>query len=420
MIPGGIAELDAAISALAAEVVVGVDQRDSLLELQRSQARLDAEIARRLDAFRMSHGWTDDGARSPAAWLSSRTHGNRAHLTAAIRTAKLVADLETTRAAWECGEISTEHATVIASIRKRANADTHFLEYEPVLLAVANTHTAIETLGIAKAWLDALNDHLDREAPVNEQGDSPQRARPSVTFARILDGVGVLNGTLDTESAEIIEKALNIVYRAGHRKSDPRTPAQQRADALAAICSRYLAGLSASGNRPHLMIVTDTETIAGDAYGRCQTANGIPIHPDMARRYACNADINEIQIHDGIPLAMGRTTRTFTSHQYRAMVARDGGCRGPGCDAPPDQCEAHHMHPWAAKHGNTDLDVGFLLCTGYCHRQVHEGGWRITRRRMNPRSLRRTRDCRDCQQCSGARRCRFWPVVDIVLRLTPT
>ena len=377
MKPGSIDQLRDAIDALRDEVVVGCDQRAALLELDQLRAQFDAQYARRLEAFRVSHEWADDGARSPAAWISTRTRANRSRVTTTIGTARSLADLDIARAAWQDGLIGTDHATVIATVRTRAHADQHFLEYEPVLVAVARTHTAIETLEIAKAWLDALNNELDRDA-VNADGDTPERARRAVTFATITDGVGILNGNLDTESAAIIDKALKVAYRRGHRHQDPRTPVQQRADALVAICSKYLDGAPATGNRPHLMIITDTETMEGETFGRSHTEAGSRVGPQMAHRYACNADINPLIFEDGIPLYLGRTVRIFTSHQHRVIMIRDGGCRGPGCDAPPDQCQTHHLDEWAKDRGATDIDRGIALCTGYCHRQVHEGGWTIT------------------------------------------
>jgi len=49
-----------------------------------------------------------------------------------------------------------------------------------------------------------------------------------------------------------------------------------------------------------------------------------------------------------VPLAMGRAARLFSGDQRRAMVARDGGCRGPCCDAGPDETESHHLKEWVA------------------------------------------------------------------------
>lgn len=78
---------------------------------------------------------------------------------------------------------------------------------------------------------------------------------------------------------------------------------------------------------------------------------------------------------DGVPLMMGRAARTFTPDQFRAMIARDGGCRGVGCHAPPRRCQGHHLRPWSPD-GPTDLDNGVLFCTA-CHPDLHERGIQV-------------------------------------------
>jgi hypothetical protein len=54
-------------------------------------------------------------------------------------------------------------------------------------------------------------------------------------------------------------------------------------------------------------------------------------------------------------LDMGRSVRSFTAAQRRAILARDGGCRS--CGAPPDTSDIHHVIPWD-EGGRTDIDNG--------------------------------------------------------------
>ncbi len=69
---------------------------------------------------------------------------------------------------------------------------------------------------------------------------------------------------------------------------------------------------------------------------------------------------------------MGRSQRTFTGPRRRALDARDGGCRAPGCNAPPRLCEGHHRIPWS-RGGVTSVDNGYLLCWAH-HEWVHAAG----------------------------------------------
>ncbi|MCU0263443.1 MAG: HNH endonuclease, partial [Candidatus Nanopelagicales bacterium] len=76
-----------------------------------------------------------------------------------------------------------------------------------------------------------------------------------------------------------------------------------------------------------------------------------------------------------IPIAVGRTARTATPAQRRALAARDRGCIIPGCTIPAEACQTHHVQDWAAG-GSTDLPNLALVCWAH-HRQVDLGMWTI-------------------------------------------
>ena len=76
---------------------------------------------------------------------------------------------------------------------------------------------------------------------------------------------------------------------------------------------------------------------------------------------------------DGGVLDVGRRTRTVSPALRRALAARDGQCRFPGCAA--RRCDAHHIEHWADG-GETALSNLVLLCRRH-HRAVHEEGFRL-------------------------------------------
>lgn len=76
-------------------------------------------------------------------------------------------------------------------------------------------------------------------------------------------------------------------------------------------------------------------------------------------------------------LYVGRSKRTVTLAQRRALEARDRHCVFPGCRAHPRRCHAHHVQEWDDD-GPTDLDNLALLCVRH-HMSVHEGGWTMSR-----------------------------------------
>jgi hypothetical protein len=76
-------------------------------------------------------------------------------------------------------------------------------------------------------------------------------------------------------------------------------------------------------------------------------------------------------------LDLGRTSRTVSTAQRRAVVVRDRHCRYPGCRAPARWCDVHHLVEWE-RGGPTDLVNLALLCRRH-HVAVHEGRRRLVR-----------------------------------------
>ncbi|MCU1429029.1 MAG: hypothetical protein JWL83_3029, partial [Actinomycetia bacterium] len=111
---GPITALADAIDALAAEEVAGRSQAESLVALHRLQARLDAEVTRRLGALDRSDEWARDGARSSAGWLVGHC---RLALSDARRRRKVARQARAMPAAadaWQAGRITSTHMDVLA------------------------------------------------------------------------------------------------------------------------------------------------------------------------------------------------------------------------------------------------------------------------------------------------------------------
>ena len=86
----------------------------------------------------------------------------------------------------------------------------------------------------------------------------------------------------------------------------------------------------------------------------------------------------------GEPLYVGRTSRTATPAQIRALKVRTGGtCEHPRCHVTHDGCHAHHTVPWHPppdNHhqagGNTDLPLLRWYCA-YHHNGEHRGDFTV-------------------------------------------
>ena len=94
------------------------------------------------------------------------------------------------------------------------------------------------------------------------------------------------------------------------------------------------------------------------------------------RRLGCDGTlVGILEGRDGEPLNIGRKTRAIPPAIMRALRARDGGCRFPGCDR-TRFCEGHHVKHWA-NGGETKLGNLVTLCC-FHHTLVHEGGFGVT------------------------------------------
>jgi hypothetical protein len=104
-------------------------------------------------------------------------------------------------------------------------------------------------------------------------------------------------------------------------------------------------------------------------------SDGTCISSDAARRLACDCGIVEVtEDETGMPLSVGRKTRTIPGSMKRALLRRDRTCRFPGCTTRVF-LEGHHIEHWADG-GDTSVSNMVCMCS-YHHRFVHEYDYTI-------------------------------------------
>ena len=351
------------IAALSA-----VDLMSDLAEIEQTIARLEAERAARLVVFEARRAYEDEGAPSAQAWLVSECRMAPAAAVDRLRVARRLPALPATFAALHTGEVSFEHVRTIEAATRGVDIDA---DDEALLLEEARHHDTNKFAGVAANWrhrTDASRYLDDADAAYQRRGLTIRRAA--------LDRAGTLTGTLDAEGIATVSSAVDAL--AAPRPGDDRTPAQRRADALVELCRRALDGETASlpavgGERPHLTVTMTLEQLEARAGVDAAMLDWSgPIPGETARRLACDASVCRI-ITDGAsqPLDVGRRTRTASPAIRRAVVVRDRRCVEPGCDAPAEWCDVHHVVHWIDG-GETALDNLELRCPRH-HRDVHEG-----------------------------------------------
>jgi hypothetical protein len=198
------------------------------------------------------------------------------------------------------------------------------------------------------------------------------------------DGMLLLTGRLDPETAAPVKAAIDALVGEGLRRTehaeedvrDQRSVKQMQADALADLC-RHAIGCGEVPTGPSATVVVRVDLADLEAGRGTATIDGIaqPVPASTIRRLAADAQVipcvlgGESEILD-----WGRAKRLFTAAQKLALAERDGGC--VSCGAPPAWCHGHHLAWWDRDQGRTDLANGVLLCTG-CHHRLYSDGWEI-------------------------------------------
>ena len=200
-----------------------------------------------------------------------------------------------------------------------------------------------------------------------------------------VDGLGgSLYGEAATESFAAIAEAVEAAAARPVSADDPEAPsrAQQLMDGLVAICEGSLAGAS-SGTRPRPRLIA-TLDVAGFAEmglseaGRVlATVAGRPMRmtPLSTEILSCDAEMQVVLFDGAAPVGVGNVTATVPDKVRAGLIARDGGCRFPGCSAPAAWCDAHHIVE-RSKGGDARIGNLALFCRR-CHRRIHRFKWDV-------------------------------------------
>ena len=347
-----------------------------LVDLQHQIARLEAEWLDTAAVWQRRGAWSDDGALSGPGWLVHNTDMAASTAREKLRVARTLTDMPMTREAYACGHISYSHVRLLA---RAVHADTAeaFAGHEATLVDAARKLSVTEFAVAVRHW----RNHAD---PDGALGDADRETdRRKLHCSRTFEGSTVLDARLDPEAGAIVAGAIDTFtqrrWHAGRRgdaaASPPEaaTPGQRRADALVEICERALTTLDNSPTtraRPLLSGLVDLDSLQGRIGRLCELEGAGAIGGDDARRWACDTDLVRV-ITKGRSeiLDLGRKSRVVTIAQRRALVLRDRGCAFPGCDRPPEWCDAHHIVHWLDG-GPTNLDNLVLLCRRH-HRLIH-------------------------------------------------
>jgi hypothetical protein len=333
-----------------------------LVELFAISDRLAAYVTAAVAAFDRDEQYADDAAPSMRAWLQTRCRQAFTDAARITSTAKTLRSLPHVAQAWRDGTLGTGHLRAVTANVPKRHVE-RFAKIEATMVDAFAKLTVAETVDVMQKWRSAADDADPKPDP-----DEPPDA---LHVSETLDGRRVINGHLSPDNALEVEQALAHAARG----EDPDTTAAQRqAQALVDIARFFNNNNTKPGgrrNRPHVTVVV-SQGADGEPVGTTVAGKAVP--PSKLRQWLCDADISRLLAARGKVLDYGVEIRNVPEPLWRALAARDQGCRIDGCGRTPAWCEAHHVI-WADRGGPTSLDNLVLLC-GYHHRLLHKNhGW---------------------------------------------
>lgn len=420
--------LSTELARLASGWGEGTGSKEAIRALEQISRSVSAIQASVLTALKSDGGWAADGERTFDSWVTTQTGRTRRSAGQAVRLSEsLNSDLPETKGALARGEISSEHAQILARQCARTEKQRDRLadpaRGEGYLLEQAKEMDAGRFAKVARSWA------IENDPKAADRQWRKESAKEELVLTPAEDGVHI-SGFLNPVRGAILKEAL-AAHMGRKAKDDDRSFTERQADGLVSLASQSLdAGFQMPNARirPHLSVTLEYDTLdrltqaagsaippelLGEGPGQfasearwaeqwkpgddhdinasldfdlmnaaipAELPDGTPLPHRVLSRVACESMLTRIIFGpDSAVLNVGREQRIFTAHQTRAIIARDRTCRYPGCSEGPGFGEIHHSISWAKHKGDTDVELGILLCYHH-HDLVHERDITIQRR----------------------------------------
>ena len=359
-----------ALDALVASGAENYGDGASIEELHRLQSRFESFVTESTAAFEAGEQWAADGAKTAAAWISSRCRVPRAAAKRRVRLGRQLRHLPETAQAWRDGAIGVDAAKAIASAR-RHRTEASMARDEEMLVAQA-ADMGFEDFYRALSYWKQLADPDGADA-----SDEERKASRHVFFEASFSGMWLGQMTLDPVSGSIVAGELNRLEhdlfeadcaearerlgRTARIDELARTSAQRRADALVEMATRSRTA-PADGIRPaplfSVFVGYETPTIHGRI---CELENGTVLAPSALTPWMDSAYFERAIFSLGNRIDVSVRARLFSGGTRRAIELRDRICTHPHCYEPAENCQVDHIQTYA-EGGETTQDNGRLLC----------------------------------------------------------
>ena len=369
-----------AVTALAwaeDEVVVDFNNREltsSYEHLRMLGDLFHAQAQRRLAVVDERQSYKTDGYTSTTAYLKHRFRTTGGRATRQVAEVRALQEMPRTRHLAELGRLSSDQVRTLISAKQCA--PDQFAADEKQLCDIAETLEWVADLRKATAYWQQAAAPLPSYPTLEDQ-----RNASYLYVSRTFEDMVKLDGLLDPERGAQLIDAIKAATPAPI-EGEPSTPSQRRATALFDL-------VTSDGERPAaptMLVHVSTESLT-DNYPRLAEIGRDVLEKYSVDRLACDADFRRIVFGPKSEIIdVGRRVRLVTKPMRDAMIARDRQCAFPGCDRPPQWCDAHHIIPWW-EGGPTSTSNMILLCRHH-HSLIHAGKFTLRGTGHEPRFFR--------------------------------
>ena len=362
---------------------------EHVLALLTARRRIDGVLATITARFEAGGDWQHDGARSPEAWIRSRTVDGYGPAKAVVEQGTWSRSFPLMHAALAEGRVSVKHVRCLADAHRRFPRLSTGLSAQEA--AIVDLAAACEPRAFERHLLDLCH-RLDPDAVDEAMEDA--RRQDYLNVSTSLNGRVRVDAWLPADLGSQLLAALEAAKRAVKAPADagPNTPSQEvrpaserNLDALRRILS---AAASVTGEEGlpmvagarsvvHITVPIDALTGSDPQVMAFLERAGVPhaaVSAITTAQATCDATLSPwVVTRTGKVLAQLPTVRTISPAMRRAITTRDHHCRFPGCRARID--EIHHIVFW--RHGGRTERSNLVGLCWHHHHLIHHQHWRI-------------------------------------------
>jgi len=337
------------------------ERRERLMQKRRVIDLMELSFSREAAEYAATKDYEDQGSVSPIDWIRFNCHMTGPSAADRVAVGELAPQLASSVDALADGEIGFAHLVVMARTADAVGSKFN----EAVLLKKARENSPGKFHHICRHYRHAIDAYSFNAEHVE------QVENRSLKLSTWFDGSLLLSGVLDSVGGAALRSVLEPLARKSGAHDD-RSRERRLADAL--------VELATGGEQPaKIQVTSSVETLLGLVGApAAEMEFSLPVSSKTIERLACDCSITRVLLNsESTVIDVGRSKRVVSEPGRRALKARDGSCRWPGCERPASWSAAHHVVHWIHG-GTTDLDNLILLCHRH-HWMVHEGGWQIVR-----------------------------------------